>query len=494
MGRKIPMWQVLIVILFSLLCFAYAYGVLGKVLGDAFACSYGELHIPLVVATLFATVVAIANGYKWSFLENGILVSINRAMGAILILMTVGILMGAWIAGGVVPAMIYYGLMVLKPSFFLIAACILCAICALATGSSWTTVGTIGVALIGIGTALGMSPAMTGGAIVSGAYFGDKMSPMSDTTNLAPAMAGATLFDHIRHMMWTVTPSLLIALIVYAILGLGHSGEGADLSMVTMLQENIKANFTINLAMLIPPLIVILMVAFKLPALPGLFGGIVLGVLCGSIFQGVHLADWFGYLHYGFAFADPDSVDPFVVSLLTRGGLEGMMYTISMGFAALCFGGVMDASGMLQTLTEAMLKLAKGRAGLVIVTVVTTILVNVVACDQYLSILLPGAMFKESFEDAKLAPKNLSRILEDAGTVTSPIIPWTTCSVTMSGFMGVPTVQYAPYAVLNYVNPLVSIFYGITGISMEKMTDEQYEKVLAEREQARAEALAAAQA
>ncbi len=320
------------------------------------------------------------------------------------------------------------------------------------------------------------------------------MSPMSDTTNLAPAMAGSNLFDHIRHMMWTVTPSMIIALIAFAIMGMGHSGENADMSLVSTLQENISANFNINLAMLIPPLVVILMVAFKLPALPGLFGGIILGCLCGSIFQGVPFADWFGILHYGFSFENPDAVDPFLVDLLTRGGLDSMMWTISMGFAALCFGGIMDASGMLQTLAEAMLKLAKGRGGLVTVTVVTTVLVNVIACDQYLAILLPGSMFRETFEDAKLAPKNLSRILEDAGTVTSPIIPWTTCGVTMSGFMGVPTAAYLPYAVLNYVNPFVSIFYGITGISMEKMTDEQYEKVLEQREKAKAEALAALEA
>ncbi|MEG2012435.1 MAG: Na+/H+ antiporter NhaC family protein, partial [Anaerovoracaceae bacterium] len=199
MGRKIPMWQCLVALLFTLCALCYSLGVFGMIFGDTFACSYGEVHVPLIASCIFASVIAIANGYKWAFLEAGIIASINRSMQAMLILMTVGLLIGAWIAAGVVPAMIYYGLMILKPSIFLFASCILCGIVSLATGSSWTTAGTIGIALIGVGTGLGISPAMTAGAIVSGAYFGDKMSPLSDTTNLAPAMAGATLFDHIRH-------------------------------------------------------------------------------------------------------------------------------------------------------------------------------------------------------------------------------------------------------------------------------------------------------
>lgn len=261
--------------------------------------TYGEVHIALIVSAIFAAVVAVANGYKWAYLEAGIIASINRSMQAMLILLTVGSLIGSWIASGVVPAMIYYGLMILKPSVFLMASCILCCIVSLATGSSWTTAGTIGIALIGVGTGLGISVPMTAGAIVSGAYFGDKMSPLSDTTNLAPAMAGATLFDHVKHMIWTVTPSLIISLVLYAILGMKASGD-ANMSIVADMQEALKINFVINPAMLIPPVVVIIIVALKLPALPGLMGGIVLGCVIGSIYQGIPLADWPGILHYGY--------------------------------------------------------------------------------------------------------------------------------------------------------------------------------------------------
>ena len=481
MGKKIPMWQVGLTMLFVLAALCYSLGIFGMIFGDAFACGYGYVHIPLICSAIFAAIVAIANGYKWAFLEAGIIASINRSMQAMLILMTVGLLIGAWIAGGVVPAMIYYGLMILKPSIFLIASCLLCSIVSLATGSSWTTAGTIGIALIGVGQGLGMDTAMTAGAIVSGAYFGDKMSPLSDTTNLAPAMAGATLFDHIRHMVWTVTPSLFIALIIYGIMGMSAAGKVVDMSAVIALQDGIKENFVVNPAMLIPPVVVILIVAFKLPALPGLIGGIALGCLCGSIFQGVALADWPAFLHYGFEFADPDAVAPELVKLLTNGGMDKMMNTINLIICAMCFGGIMDASGMLASLAGALLKVAKSTGLLVTVTIISCIFMNVIAADQYLSIVLPGRMFKEAYEDRRLAPKNLSRALEDSGTITSALVPWNTCGATMSTFLGVPTAMYARYAFLNWMNPLVSIFYGFTGISMEKMTDEQYERILEER-------------
>ncbi|MFA7661663.1 MAG: Na+/H+ antiporter NhaC family protein, partial [Anaerovoracaceae bacterium] len=254
MGRKIPMWQVLLVFLFTIAALVYSM----------FFTDYMELHVPLICSAAVAAIVAVLNGYKWSFLEAGILASINRSMQAMLILMVVGLLIGSWIAGGVVPAMIYYGLMILKPGIFLFAGCIICCIVALATGSSWTSAGTIGVALIGVGMGLGINPAMTGGAIVSGAYFGDKMSPLSDTTNLAPAVAGSNLFDHIRHMVWTVTPSLIIALILFGILGAGHADKAVDMSNVEMIMGGMKDEFNINPALLIPPLVVIVIVALRL--------------------------------------------------------------------------------------------------------------------------------------------------------------------------------------------------------------------------------------
>lgn len=494
MGKKIPLWQCIVTMLFTLIALCYALGIFGMIFGPAFACDYGSVQIPLICSAIFAGIIAIINGYKWSFLEAGILASINRSMQAMLILMTVGLLIGSWIAAGVVPAMIYYGLMILTPGIFLVASCILCGIVALATGSSWTTAGTIGIALIGIGNGLGLDPAMTAGAIVSGAYFGDKMSPLSDTTNLAPAMAGTNLFDHIRHMVWTVTPSLVIALIIYGVLGMGHAGDNVDMSVVSALQEGLKANFNINLALLIPPVVVILIVALKLPALPGLMGGIILGCLFGSMFQGVSLADWPGILHSGFTFAEPDAVMPELVELLEKGGMMSMMGTINLIICAMCFGGIMDASGMLATMAESLLKIAKNTGSLVIVTICSCIFMNIIAADQYLSIVLPGRMYKEAWEDRKLAPQNLSRCLEDSGTITSCLVPWNTCGATMATFLGVPTSSYGRYAFLNIVNPLVSIFYGFTGISMKKMTDEQYARILEEREAEKAAALKALEA
>ncbi len=492
MGRKIPMWQIAIVMIFTLSALIYSIGFTG----------YGELHIPLICSAILAAIVAVANGFKWSYLEKGIISSISRSMQAILILIVVGMLIGSWIAGGIVPTMIYYGLMILNPKVFLVASCIICAIVALATGSSWTTAGTIGVAIIGVGMGLGINPAMTAGAIVSGAYFGDKMSPLSDTTNLAPAVAGSNLFDHIKHMVFTVTPSLLIALILYAVLGMSADTSNVDTSIVTLLNDAILSNYYISPVLLVPPVLVIVIVALRIPALPGLIGGTALGVLCCGLFQGIAVGEYFSILHYGWesttgmapfvtevegaaAMITADIVNDSSISaiddLLSNGGLDSMLWTVSLIMCAMTFGGIMDASEMLKSLAEALLKIARSTGSLVIVTVFSCIFVNIIASDQYLSIILPGRMYKEAFEDKRLKGKNLSRCLEDSGTITSPLVPWNTCGATMSGFLGVNTVAYLPYAFLNLINPLVSIFYGFTGITMEKMTEEEYQAILKQR-------------
>ena len=542
MGKKIPLWQAYLCFLFTLIVLMYCLGILGMLFGDAFACDYGEVHIALLVSATFAACVAALNGYKWSFLEAGILASINRSMQAMLILALVGSMIGAWVAAGVVPGMIYYGLLILKPSIYLIATCLLCAIVALATGSSWTTAGTIGIALIGVGTGLGIPAHFAAGAIITGAYFGDKMSPLSDTTNLAPAMAGSNLFDHISHMIYTVTPSMLIGLVVYGILGMRVS-KGASLDIVEPMRQACLVNFNLNLCMLIPPVIVILIVALKIPAIPGLVVGVVAGCIIGSIFQGISLAEWPGILHYGYSipgfsdaflaadaqYADaiaainPDATgfmdlsnDEFgalaaqqnldasivgeynIAALIDgRGGMDSMLWTINLILCAMCFGGIMDASGMLGSIAESLLVFAKGVGGAVTVTIVSCIIMNIIAGDQYLSIVLPGRMYKQRFEDLHLAPRNLSRCLEDAGTVTSNLVPWNTCGATMNKFLGVPAWGkggYGPYAILSWLNPLVSIFYGFTGITMMKMTDEEYERIIKEREREKQEALEAMEA
>ena len=492
MGKKIPMWQCLLVMV--VLIALIFWGVMIDT--DA-----GEAHVSLIFAGAFAAIVAMLNGWKWNYMEQGILAAINRTMQAILILAVVGLMLGSWMAGGVVPSMMYYGIKVIAPSIFLFTACLLCSIVSLATGSSWSTAGSMGVALIGVGTALGFPTYMTAGAVVSGAYFGDKMSPLSDTTNLAPAVAGATLFDHIKHMIWTTGPSLVIALVVYLVLGFTNSSGGAaDLSTIDEILGFITDNYNVSLLCLIAPLFVIVAVALKLPALPALIGGVVLGLPFFPM-QGNSLKSIPSILNYGVGVDIPEDASDVIAelgSLLTADGMQGMMWTISLILCAMVFGGIVDCTGIMGSIAGALLKLARGtRGGLVTVTIISCIIVNALCSDQYLAIILPGRMYKEAFEDLRLAPKNLSRCLEDSGTITSNFIPWNTCGATMSKFLQCPQWGkggYAPFAILNWLNPLVSIFYGFTGISMVKMTDEEYARILEEREAEKEAALKAMEA
>ena len=485
MGKKIPMWQcILVMIVMIALIF---WGVMKS--------SAGEAHVSLVLAGAFAALVAMANGWKWKVMEKGILAAIDRTMQAILILAVVGLMLGSWMAGGVIPSMMYFGIKVIAPSIFLFTACLLCSIVSLATGSSWSTAGSMGVALVGVGIALGYPAAMTAGACVSGAYFGDKMSPLSDTTNLAPAVAGSNLFDHIKHMIWTTGPAWVIAEIIYLILGFaGDHSANADTQTIDTILGFITDNYNVSILCLIPPIFVIAAVALKLPALPALIGGVVLGFPFFPM-QGNSLQEIPNFLNYGIEAEVPEGADAViteVASLLSTGGGQGMMWTISLIMCAMVFGGIVDCTGIMGSIAGGLLKLARGtRGGLVTVTIISCIIVNVLCCDQYLAIILPGRMYKEAFEDRKLAPKNLSRCLEDSGTLTSNFIPWNTCGATMSSFLQCPqwgAGGYAPFAFLNYINPIISIFYGFTGISMVEMTDEEYAAVLEAREAAKAAA------
>ena len=472
MGRKIPVWQCILVLLV----------MTGLLVWAITKDSAGEAHIGLILAAIFAGVVAVANGWKWSFLEAGILAAINRSMQACLILAVVGAMLAAWMAGGTIPTMMYYGIKVIAPGVFLFTACLLCSIVSLATGSSWSTAGSMGIALIGVGTALGFPTAMTAGAVVSGAYFGDKMSPLSDTTNLAPAVAGSNLFDHIRHMIWTTGPSLVIALIAYLVLGIKHSSSTeVDIGTINEILGFIESASTINLLYLIPPVFVIAAVALKLPALPSLMGGVLIAIPF-MLMNGTEITSVMDILNNGITLGEvPEDASLMMQklgALLNGKGLQGMMWTVSLILCAMCFGGIVDCTGIMGSVAGGMLKLAKGtRGGLVVVTVFTAIVVNAICCDQYLAIILPGRMYKEAFEDMKLKPKNLSRCLEDSGTITSNFFPWNTCGATMRSFLGVGS-AYIPYAILNWLNPLISIFYGFTGISMEKMIDEEYARIL----------------
>ena len=455
--KKPSLWMALIPVLFLVGSLFYVI-----VLKDAAA----DVHIPLFTAAMFAAVFSMVMlKISWAELEEGIVDVIKMSMGAIIILMIIGMVVGTWIAAGIVPTMIYYGLKILSPGIFLVATLLICSIVSLATGSSWTTAATVGIALMGVGQGLGISVPMIGGAIISGAYFGDKMSPLSDTTNLAPAVSGAKLFDHIRHMIYTTGPSYIVALIVFAILGLNASGD-VDASVINETLNAMEATFTINPLLLLIPVIVIGAVIMKVPAIPGLFGGAILGGLAMILFQdGYNVLDTINVLHYGNEF---DTGLELLDELLNRGGMDGMMWTISLILCALTFGGIMEKTGMLRALADGMLSIFKGRGGLVLSTVLTAIILNIIAGDQYLAIVIPGRMYKSSYDDIGLHPKNLSRALEDSATLTSPLVPWNTCGAYMISTLGLTPFTYIPYCILNILNPIISVFYGYTGITMEK--------------------------
>ena len=496
MGKKIPMWQTVLVMLV----------MIGLLVWSIVKDAGGEPHIALILAAAFAGIIACLNGWKWAYLEQGILASINRSMQAILILAILGAIIASWMAAGTIPSMMYYGIKIISPKVFLVTACILCCIVSLATGSSWSTAGSMGVALMGVGAALGFPAAMTAGAVVSGAYFGDKMSPLSDTTNLAPAMAGATLFGHIKHMVYTTGTSLIIALVAYAVMGFMHaSSNEPDMSVMQEILDFIAASSNISLLTLIPPLFVIIAVAMKLPAIPSLVGGALLGVplmfynhaaIENAIGDKV-INNVFFIMNNGISLGIvPEDASPVILKLsdlLSSSSVQGMMWTISIILAAMCFGGILDCTGMMASVAAVFLKVAKGRGGLVLSTELMCIITNAVCCDQYLSLVLPGRMFKESFEDMRLRPENLSRCLEDAGTITSNFFSWNTCGATMRKFLGIDS-SYIPYAILNWLNPVVSIFFGYTGITMTKMTEEEYQHLLKVREEEKAVALAAMEA
>ncbi len=443
-------------------------------------------HVPLVMAAVVAGIVGISLGFTWKELEDAFLEAIHMSMQACLILIIVGALIGVWILSGTVPAMIYYGLQIIHPSVFLAVSCLVCAIVSLATGSSWTTAGTIGVALLGIGLGLGIPAPITCGAIISGAYFGDKMSPLSDTTNLAPAVAGSTLFDHIRHMVYTTGPSLIIALVIFAVIGFKYGGSELDLAQIDELLVSLNSNFNINIFLLIPPITVILMVVFKVPALPGLIGGTLLGALFFFIFQAGYFESMQDCIAAVVSVANDgyvaDTGNLYVDDLLTNGGMQGMLWSVSIVFCSMTVGGMMEKSRCLEVIADALLAFAKNTGSLVTVTLLSCFFLNLVTGDQYLAIVIPGRMYKNEYRKRGLSPKNLSRCLEDCGTLTSPLIPWNSCGAYMFSVLGVSPLAYLPYCFLNIINPFVSIFMGFTGITMEKLPEEEMVKVRQEFE------------
>ena len=424
---------------------------------------YGvDPHVPMFLGTVIAALMALRLGYKWEVIEKAMMDGIYRALQSVIILAIIGILIGVWLDAGVVPAMIYYGLKILKPGIFLVACVLVCSITSLATGTSWGTMGTMGVALMGIGLGLGMNPAMTAGAVISGAYFGDKMSPLSDTTNLAPAMAGTDVMTHVKFMLPSTGITYGISAVFFLVVGLMqyHGGE-ADMSSVTELSAALKDMFTINPLLLLPPVVVIVAVALKMPAIPGIVLGIVTGAIVGMVFQPeCSLGSLFSCGMNGFS-CETGIYE--IDELLNSGGLMNMMFSISMTIIAMMFGGIMEDTHQLEVIVDKVKTLAKSPAGLVALTEVTCVASNATMPEQYISIVVPGRMYAEEYRKKGLHPATLSNALESAGTVTSALIPWNTCGVFILGTLNIGVAQYAPYAVFNWLMPLMTIAMAYLG-------------------------------
>jgi NhaC family Na+:H+ antiporter len=438
-----------------------------------------------MLSAAVAALVGLRNGYSWSEIERGIVHSISLAMSAILILLVVGSVIGTWILGGVVPTMIYYGLELLNPTVFYAAACVICSLVSVATGSSWTTAGTVGVALVGIAAAQNLHLGLAAGAIVSGAYFGDKISPLSDTTNLAPAVAGTDLFTHIRHMMWTTIPSLALAIILFAVAGFVLPAP-TDAAQLEGIAESLSERFAVGPHMLLPAALVIVLVVMKMPALPALLIGALAGCVFAALFQqpailtlvgGSDIPTWMALLKGSWiALFDGyklESGNAALDELLTRGGMSSMLSTVWLILSAMMFGGAMEITRLLQKIAATILGAVRGTGSLIAATLLTAFSSNVIASDQYMAIVLPGRMFRLEYRRRGLHPKNLSRSLEDAGTLTSPLVPWNTCGAFMAQTLGVATLAYAPFAFLNLINPIVAAIYGFTGFTIARIDEAE---------------------
>ncbi len=449
----------------------------------------GSNQIALLVAAAIAGIIAHRLGYKWGEIREKIVSTIGSAMPSILILLLIGSLAGTWMISGVVPVMIYYGLDIINPKLFLLTAVVVSAIVSVATGSSWSTIATIGVALLGIGKALGMNEAVVAGAIISGAYFGDKMSPLSDTTNLAPAMAGTDLFTHIRYMAYTTIPSLTITLIIFLIMGFRYDFSGAVVD-VENVKNAIDGTFNTSPLLFFVPVLLITIIILKVPPLPALFAGTLLGAIFSVIFQPEIIkeiagvvdnyakASYISVMQSMFGDISINTSDATVTELLGTSGMRGMLDTIWLILSAMVFGGIMESAGLLKRITQPIIKYAKSTGSLVTSTVATCIFFNVTASDQYIAIVVPGRMYRKNYEEKGLKPEVLSRTLEDSGTMTSVLIPWNTCGATQSRVLGVDTWSYAPYAFFNIISPLITILFAYLNIKIRKISKEKTEDTI----------------
>ncbi len=442
----------------------------------------GSNQFILLLGAAIAIVLGLNKGILFKSMIDAVSLNLKSITGAILILLFVGALSGTWLISGIIPSMIYYGLQVLHPSVFLPSCLIICAIISISTGSSWTTSATVGIALIGIGRAIDIPVGMVAGAVISGAYFGDKLSPLSDTTNLAPAVSGSDLFTHIKYLTITTVPTVIITLIVLSIINLFIVSSGPTDHQ--SLLNTINDTFHISPFLFIVPLIVIFMIFKKTPPLIALFIGTVLGGIFAVIFQTSIINHISGNSELTFSSAyqvvlnaitietSIDSGDPLLNDLFNSGGMKGMLNTIWLVICAMVFGGIMEAIGALKKISSSLLELGKSTFSIFASTVGSCLAINLTASDQYLSIVIPGKMFSKAYEDKGLAPENLSRTLEDSGTVTSVLIPWNTCGAYQSGILGVSVADYFIYAIFNWLSPFMTLFIAAFNIKIQKLKNK----------------------
>ena len=440
----------------------------------------GSIQIVLILSSAFASIIAFNLGFTWLEIQQGIVKSINSAMPSILILFLVGSLAGSWLLSGIVPAFIYYGIQILNAKIFLFAACIICIVVSMATGSSWTTSATIGIALIGIGRALDISDGLVAGAILSGAYFGDKMSPLSDTTNLAPAMAGSDLISHIKYLSFTSLPSIVISLIIFIILGLNIS-DNIGSNNAEIISNSILDKFYISPILFIVPLVVIILIYNKIKAVPALFVGIILGSVFALIFQSNLVLEvsnsssnswkalFSGTMVSLYGSISIDASNEMVSKLLSSSGMFGMLDTIWLVICAMIFGGVMEKAGFLKKIISIILNKIKSTGSLISSTAGTCIFFNLTASDQYISIVVPGKMYSSIYKEKGLAPENLSRTLEDSGTVTSVLVPWNTCGAYHASVLNVATLTYLPFCFFSLISPIMTILFAYLKIKIKKL-------------------------
>ncbi|WP_235298739.1 Na+/H+ antiporter NhaC [Portibacter marinus] len=473
-NKEISIWESLIPVILLMALLAYnIFGRDGVWLGD-----YSNQFI-LLIGGLIAAIVGFFNKTALRTMALEVWENIRSVLIPIGILFLVGALAGTWLVSGIIPAMVYYGLQVLSPGVFLPASVIIAAIISIATGSSWTTSATVGIALIGIGTALGIPTGMIAGAVISGAYFGDKMSPLSDTTNLAPAMAGTDLFTHIKYMTFTTVPTILIALMAFTLMSFSIDTSGnADISE---LLTTMDATFNINPWLFLVPLLVVALIILKTKPLIALAAGVIAAAVFAFIFQSevlntINDSSISAIVQAIFVDTSIVTENETLNDLFSAGGMKGMLWTIYLILCAMVFGGIMDGIGALARITKSLLSIAKSMFGLFASTVASCLGLNLIASDQYLAIVIPGKMFKNAYEDRGLAPENLSRTLEDSGTVTSVLIPWNTCGAYQSGVLGVSVADYFVFAIFNWLSPIMTLIFAGLKIKIRELSGQNLKR------------------